>query len=178
MFVREEITLDVSFAAAQARLANLVRGDSLLRASGEAYSDGITGMTRVGPLGSLRGISKLVQVYFRDLVTHPESVNLALRWEVTGAGGSLFPVMDADITLSPAGEQRTLLVLAGVYRPPLGGLGAGLDQAVLQHVATATVRRFIRRIAEGITSPATANAGDTRIAGQDELWLPRASEAQ
>ena len=44
---------------------------------------------------------------------------LALRWEATGAGGRLFPVLDADLTLAPDGEG-TVLPLAGSYRPPLG----------------------------------------------------------
>jgi len=43
----------------------------------------------------------------------------------TNVTGGLFPVLDADITLTPAGEQTTRLALAGVYRPPLGRLGEG-----------------------------------------------------
>jgi hypothetical protein len=49
-----------------------------------------------------------------------------LRWEATGPGGRLFPALDADITLTPAGEHATLLGLAGCYRPPLGSWGRGL----------------------------------------------------
>jgi len=53
VFISDEVLLDVSFAAAQARLANLARGGSLLSASQAAYGDGITGLARVGPLGAV-----------------------------------------------------------------------------------------------------------------------------
>ena len=126
MFVSDEVLLDVSFAAAQARLANLARGGSLLSASQAAYDDGITGMGRVGPRGSAPGMSRLVQVHFRDLVIREGSAMLTLRWETVGPGGGLFPALDADITLTPAGDQASLLKLAGAHRPPLRALALAL----------------------------------------------------
>ena len=105
MFISDEVLLDVSFAAAQARLANLARGGSLLSASQAAYGDGITGLARVGPLGGGPGMSRLVQVHFRDLVTREGSAVLALRWEAAGPCGGMFPALDADITLTPAGSR-------------------------------------------------------------------------
>jgi hypothetical protein len=44
-------------------------------------------------------------------------MSVALRREATGATGRLFPVLDADISLSPAGEHTARLALAGSYRP-------------------------------------------------------------
>jgi hypothetical protein len=41
MFVGDEVLLDVSFTAAWARLANLIRGGLLLSASEDAYGQGI-----------------------------------------------------------------------------------------------------------------------------------------
>jgi len=136
MFVAAEVLLDLSFPAAAARLANLARGGPLTRASEAAYGDGLTGLVRVGPLGAAPGMSKLVEVHFLEVVTRGESAVLALRWQATGPGGRLFPALDADISLTPAGEHSTRLSLAGVYRPPLAGLGAGLDRAVFHKVAT------------------------------------------
>jgi len=93
-------------------------------------------------------------------------MTVGLRWEATGPAGSLFPVLDADISISPAEEQSApaagqsaRLALRGTYRPPLGRLGAGLDQAVLHRVATATMRALLHSAAEAITSPATAGRG-------------------
>jgi hypothetical protein len=66
----------------------------------------------------------------------------------TGPGGRLFPALDADIWLTPAGEHSIRLSLAGVYRPPLAVLGAGLDKAVFHRVADATVRSLLARVAD------------------------------
>jgi hypothetical protein len=83
-------------------------------------------------------------------------MSVGLRWEAAGAAGSLFPVLDATITISPAGRSTARLALAGCYRPPLGHLGAALDTAVLHRVATATISSLLRSVAEAITHPAPA----------------------
>ena len=100
-FVGDEVRLEVGFAAARTRLANLIYGNPLKDASQEAYSGGITGLERVGPLGSAREVPRLVEVHFRDLVDHGKRCVLTLRWEATGPGVVLFPALDADITLIP-----------------------------------------------------------------------------
>jgi hypothetical protein len=151
MFVAAEVPLDLSFPAAAARLANLARSGLLTRASEGAYGDGLTGLVRVGPLGTAPGMSKLVKVHFLEVVTRGESAVLTLRWEATGPGGRLFPALDADIWLTPAGEHSARLSLAGVYRPPLAALGAGLDRAVFHRVADATVRSLLARVADVLT---------------------------
>ena len=163
--------MEVSFAAAQARLTNLVHGNWLLSASRNTYDEGITGLTRVGLLGSRPGLSRLVEVQFRDLVRHGDTAVLTLRWHATGAGGRLFPVLDADITLSPDGQHATVLALAGAYRPPLGAVGAGLDRAVLRRVAAATVRSFVTRVAAAIAHPAPAPEPGPGIAEPQTSWL-------
>jgi carbon monoxide dehydrogenase subunit G len=165
MFVAGEVLLDLSFPAAAARLANLARGGPLTRASEGAYGDGLTGLVWVGPVGTVPGMSKLVEVHFRDVVTRGESAVLALRWEATGPGGRLFPALDADMSLTPAGEHSTRLSLAGVYRPPLAALGAGLDRAVFHKVADATVRSLLARVADvlgPLPEPAGAVQGTDR----------------
>jgi hypothetical protein len=118
--------------------------------------DGLAAVIRVGPFGDVPGASKLVRVRFLDPVYRGDAMRLALRWEATGVTSGLFPVLDADISLTPAGEQTTRLALAGSYRPPLGGLGAGLDKAILNRVATATIRALLRKVADNLASPGTA----------------------
>jgi hypothetical protein len=156
MFAGEEVRLEVSFNAAQARLANLIRSGSLVSASQHAYGEGITGLVRVGPLGATPGMSRIVKVRFRELVARGDSAVLAPRWETLGPGGRLFPALDADITLTPDGEQATLLTMGGAYRPPLGSLGARVDRAILRRAATATIRSFLTRVAEAIADPVRA----------------------
>jgi hypothetical protein len=156
MFVRDEVPVDVGFEVARDRLAKL---DSwFLAASDHAYGEGIAGLARIGPRGPVPGISRLAEIRFQSLAAHDESAGLALRWEARGPGGRLFPVLDADLTLAPAGENAAVLALAGAYRPPLGGLGAELDRLLLHRVAEATIRDFLERVATALTQPTTAPA--------------------
>jgi hypothetical protein len=158
MFVADEIMLDIGWPAAQARLVNLARRGGLSGASRAAYADELSAVIRVGPFGDAAGASKLVRVRFLDPVCRDDVMTLALRWEAAGVSGALFPVLDADITLTPAGQQATRLALVGSYRAPLGGLGAGLDKAILHRVATATIRALLRNVADSLVSPGTAAA--------------------
>ena len=159
MFVGDEVRLHISFAVAQERLARLGQSGALLGTSEDVYGPGLA---RVG----IAGVSKLVRVQVRELTRTDRSAGLALRWEATGAGGGLFPVLDADIKLAPAGKQGTLLMMAGTYRPPFGPLGEALDRAVLHRVAAATVRSFVGRLAAQITGqPGPAQAVIPKGAG-------------
>lgn len=142
MFVGDEVRLDVSFAVALERLARLSESGALFGPAQDAYH----GLARVG----VPGASKLIRVQFRELTWSDGSAGLAMRWEATGAGGGLFPVLDADLRVAPDGAG-TLLIMAGAYRPPLGTLGAAFDRAVLHRVADATIRRFTARVADQIS---------------------------
>src|SRR5271165_2155876 len=148
MFVGDEVRLDVSFAVARERLTRL--GPTLFGTSENAYGPDLA---RVG----VAGVSKLVRVQVRELSWTDLSAGLALRWEATGPGGGLFPVLDADLKLAPDGEGSTVLTLAGSYRPPLGSLGEALDRAVLSGVAAATIRSFVARVAAQITGHPVPN---------------------
>jgi hypothetical protein len=119
--------------------------------SADAYHAGLVKLIRVGPLGSVPWISKLVRVYTRDLVSRDGTAVLTVRWEATGSAGGLFPALDADITLSPDGKDTSRLTLDGVYRAPLGGVGAGLDRVMLNRIAAATGRSLLSRISDAIS---------------------------
>ncbi len=132
--------LGVRFAVARERLTRL--SPSLSGMSEDVYGPGLT---RVG----VAGVSKLVRVQVRELSWTDLSAGLALRWEATGPGGGLFPVLDADLKLTPDGEG-TMLTMTGSYRPPLGSLGEALDRAVLRRVAAATIKSFVAQVAAQI----------------------------
>ena len=172
VFVSGEMRLDVTFTGAQARLANLTRGAWLLTASRVAYGEGAADLARAGPPGSVRGMFRLVQVHVRDLMPRGDPACLALRWEATEPGGGLFPALDADLTLSPAGERATTLTLAGVYRPPPTALGGEPDPAIVRRVATATICAFIGRVAEALAIPVPAAAPGNGAAGRGRSWPP------
>ena len=157
MFVGDEVQLDVGFAVARERLARLGESGALFTPSADAYAPGLA---RVGP----GAVSKLVRVQVRELSWTDKSGGLALRWEATGAGGKVFPVLDADLTLVDFGARGTLVALAGVYRPPLGVLGQALDRAGLHRVAVATIRGFLTRVAAELALPygGAVNSGPVR----------------
>ena len=115
MFVGDEVSVEASFAAASRRLAALIDGNALVRASHGAWGEGLA---RVGPAGPVPGLSKLVHIQFRELAHRGGVAVLTLRWQAAGPACGLFPVLDADLTLVPHGENATLLGLAGVYGPP------------------------------------------------------------
>lgn len=153
MFVGDEVQLEVSFAVARDRLRQLAEDGALLGTSEDAYDHGTTGLERVG----VPGLSKLVRVQVRELAWTEQSVGLAIRWEATGPGGGLFPVLDADLTMAPIAERVTILTLAGAYRPPLGEMGAALDRVILSRVASATIRTFLAQVARRIAGQPAAN---------------------
>jgi len=146
--------MSVGLAEATAGLSAMVSNGWLKQASADAYESGRTGLARVGPRGDVAMLSKLVEVRVRDVVTHDGSAVLTLRWEATGHGGSLFPALDADITITSAADGTSLLTLDGAYRPPLAAFGTALDKVILNRVATSTMRSLLVQIAKSIGTKA------------------------
>ena len=171
MFVGDQARLAAGFAAAWARLASLAHGTWLLGASRDSYGEGIAGLIGVGPPGAAPDLAKLADVHFHGPARRGDTAVLMLRWRATDGGGTLFPVLDADITLSPDGEHATALALAGAYRLPPGAVSAELDRAITHRVATAIIRSFVNRIADAIAHPAPARAPGPRTAERQVSWL-------
>jgi hypothetical protein len=154
MFATHQLELPVSLAIAQARLASLADEGGLRGASLQSYEGGVEHLVRAGP------IPKLVRIRFLDPVYRDHEMSLGLRWEATGVAGGLFPVLDADITVTRSGDETTTLALVGSYRPPLGALGATLDKAILNQVAAATIRALLRDVADTITRDGEEDSRD------------------
>ncbi len=136
MFIDSHQAIDLPYDTARARLASLVDGGGVRRASDAAYAHGLDALMRVGPFGDGLVVSKLVAVRFLEPVERDSVTTVGLRWEATGPAAGLFPVLDADLTLTPGGGHRAQLALTGTYRAPFGRLGAALDRALLHRVAT------------------------------------------
>ena len=154
MFISTEIRLDIGFNTAQDKLTDLARDGLLGRISGDAYDQWQAGLVRVGPQGTMLGMYRIARVRVTGMMTHGNSALWAIRWEVAGRGGTLVPVLDADIKLTPAGPDATVLAMSAVCRPPLVMLAAEVDPAVTYQVALATIQAFTRRIAASIAGPA------------------------
>ena len=159
MFTDHAVGLDLDYPVARARFLRLAHGDWLDGLSQDAYAEGLVGELRVGPLGRVPGMSKLVRVSLLDPVPRDEMVLVPIRWEATGRMGRLFPVLDANLIVGTDGQGRAVLRITGAYRPPLDGLGEGLDQAVLHRVAGATLKSLLRRIAATLAGPAADAPG-------------------
>jgi hypothetical protein len=159
MFSDHVVGLDMDYPAARARFLRVAHGDWLDGISRDAYSDGLVGEVRVGPFGSVPGASKLVRVSLLDPVPHEDMVLVPIRWEATGRMGRLFPVLDANLIVGADSQGRAELRITGAYRPPLDGVGEGLDQAVLHRVAAATLKSLLRRIAATMAGPSADAAG-------------------
>ena len=168
MFVSDQRVLPVSLGAARARLANLVHGGWLCGASEAVYQGGVEYLRRAGRLGDVPGVSRLVRVQFLDPVDRGNSVTMAMRWEVPGVTGALFPVLDANITLATEGGEGTRMTLAAVYRPPFSALGVLLHSA-----AAATIYLLMTHLATALQGAAAA-PGD---AGAPAWWEPGLKKA-
>jgi hypothetical protein len=170
MFADHAVSLDVGYAEARARFLRLAHGDRLDGPSQDAYADGLAREVRVGPFGSVPGMSKLVRVSLLDPVARDDMVLVPIRWEATGRTGRLFPVLDGNLILGMDDRERAVLRITGAYRPPLAGLGEGLDQAVLHQVAAATIKSLLRRIAAALAGqPAEAAGQDPRAPSQPSV---------
>jgi len=170
MLVTGEAGLQAGFADARAGLADLRRAGWLLNASQEAYAVGTS--LASGPPGSVWRLSRLVAVHARDQAARDDSARLALRWEAIGPAGEPFPALNADITLTPAGDHATTLALVGVYRPPPGNHGNADDQATTRRAATATIQAFLGRIATAISVPALVDERDDGLTGERGFGPP------
>jgi hypothetical protein len=161
VFIGDEVRAQVSLTAGSTRIAAALGSTTLSTASHAAWGEGIA---RIGPSGPVRGLSKLVHVRVTEPVQRGAVMALAMRWEAIGASGRLFPILDADITLIPDGDDATLIGLQGVYGPPAGAAGQMLDRLILHRIAAATIRSFLSRVAAAIEDPAAGeDDGDARL---------------
>ena len=151
VFVGDHILMDVGLDTARRQLERLAADGLLLSASEHAYGAGIADLVETAGLAA--GMSRLVGVQPGDLMETDGCARLWLRWEAIGSDGTLFPALDADLTLSPATESTTVLTLAGVYRLPEHA-GAGFDPGIVRCFAAVTIDSFIARLACALMHPA------------------------
>jgi hypothetical protein len=105
------------------------------------------------------------QVAVQSLPAHVrgDTTLIPLRWVATGAAGDLLPAMDANLELDPAPSGTTCITVRGSYRPPLGRLGAALDQLVLHQAARATTRNLLSHLERVVLEPRMVPARSDRV---------------
>jgi hypothetical protein len=158
VFFAEQARVGLPLDTAAVRLANLTRGGGLAGASHRAYRDGTEAVLRVGPLGDVPGLAKLVRVRFLDPAWSQRGMTVGFRWEAAGGATAVFPVLDADLVLSPVSAGTCALACSGVYRPPFGRVGAAADRAVMSRVAAATIRGLLQHLAAEMATPSPASS--------------------
>ena len=76
--------------------------------------------------------------------------SLRLQWRAAKSA-SLFPTMDARLSLYPISPTETQLDLNGKYEPPAGFVGAVADAFVGHRIAEASVHGLLREVAARLT---------------------------
>jgi hypothetical protein len=150
MFLADQRLCVVSIGIARARLADLVTGTWLTTASKASYQEGMNHLLWTGTPDDPPGLPRLARTHFLDPIHREDSTTMGMRWEATSVTGSLYPAMDANLTLTAEGAQHTRLTLTGVYRAPIETLSAVPQRALLHKAATTTIRALLTRIGEAL----------------------------
>jgi Rrf2 family protein len=107
-----------------------------------------------------------VAVYLGQAARADEDLVIPLIWEASGPAG-IFPRFEGEFRLSPVDPERSELRLSGRYRPPIAQAGQALNDTSLTRLARATLRSFLRRIAQGL---------EHEYSGSHPAPRPRAAE--
>lgn len=153
MILQEYVDLPAPADRVRHQLLEYLFGAGLHAASSAAYEEGEALLMRAGA----GGVTKKLAVLSLAPYQRGETTVVPIRWEATGPLGDLFPTLDANIEIDPEGAG-TRLTLVGSYQPPLGRLGARLDQLLLHQVARATARSFLTRLEGVVSVPAPEQA--------------------
>lgn len=148
MLLHDFAYVTVPAARVQERiLAN--HGEWLTPLAVAAAGEGEALRMRVGPSENLSLLQKTVRVEVAEPLIRDDVMVVPLTWRATGTS-SLFPVMTADLEVAPLDAGLTQISFRGRYEPPLGAVGRRLDRLLMHRVAEASVRSFLRRLAEGL----------------------------
>lgn len=147
MFVQAEMPLAVPFETAARGLERAIAEGGLVSESRRAMADGLEFMMPVGPRGH-HFPAREVDVHLLPVRREDRRLVVPVRWEAVGAGGRLFPSLDADLELTAEDEPTaSRLSIIACYQPPMALLGEALDRIVMSKVASATMAAILREVA-------------------------------
>jgi hypothetical protein len=153
MLIHDFVQVDRDYDEIRARV--LADPRALIAASaGSAYRDGERLSVRLTPLSNHPGLGKKVEVDLAEPYEHEDQLVLPMHWWAPGAT-RLYPHLDGDLEFAPLGALSTQLTLMGSYDPPFGFVGRRADVMLLHHLAEASVRSFLARVARDLERPAT-----------------------
>lgn len=158
MFIRYFIEISQPMAEVEAELLDSPGHWSTEPArEAEARGQRLLAEVGFGPPGAR--IGKRVELQFGEPIRFPSKTILPMSWKPAGVD-SLFPGLDADIELGELGSDRTQLSISARYTPPFGSFGRVLDRALLHRVAEATVKDFLDRAAQILTTVPVAASSE------------------
>ncbi len=163
MFVEELVIIPRPVEEVTAALSSggvRLLGESLA----EVGEDAVHLRGRVGPGRAATVLTKTVEIQPGPTRRHGDTTLLAFTWRATGVL-PLFPELDADLEIRPAGLERTQLTLRGRYAPPGGSVGRGVDRLVLHRIAEATIHAFLADLAKRLDEGESPSPGGPSVPG-------------
>lgn len=151
LFLQDFVDVNRPLGAVRGRF--LPGGDWLAPLASAAEEDGQALRLRIGPSWAAGQVTREVRVTLGSPRERGDALVVPFAWEATGLR-TLFPLLEGDLELAPLGAERVRLTLTATYVPPLGELGARLDQALFHRVAVSTVRSLLDRVAASLDGTA------------------------
>ena len=155
--VGDRVLLNVGFPAARTRLRSLARHGMLQPACEVAYGEGVSALAELA--GPAARLTRLADACLADLTETSDRAHIALQWDAIDADGTLFTALLADLVLAPAGDQASVLSLAGAYWPPAGLAAAGLGPMIVRCCVTTITGSFLDAVACELDHPALPGIG-------------------
>lgn len=154
MFVTEESAVQLPLGWAVAQLGSAIERGWFREISDQAYAAGLAVLAQAWPPAEVDGPRKPMRVRLSGPRERMTGVAYALRWEVRGPAGGLFPALDADLSLIPVDAMRTRLAIVACYRPQ-----PGVQQdRLLSRAAQTTLRSMVDGLVREITQSVPAFA--------------------
>ncbi len=148
MFLRDVIQIPISYVYIRQRVVEH-GSECLVESAGRAYRDGERLLLKVGPGSGDVLPSKRVAVTLGLPYSRGEATVIPIFWVATGAA-VLFPSLEGDIEVAPAGDSATQITMQATYEPPLGRIGRGVNRLLLHRVAEATARTFLGHLGSSL----------------------------
>jgi hypothetical protein len=161
VFVSRVLLCDIGFTAAQVRLAILIGAGSLTAVSAAAWACGLATLPGLWGRRDDPQASALARVCLLKPEAGTGIVTLPLRWETAGLDGGLMRVLNAGLTLMPAGPAQTMLRLDGVARLPCAAAHRHWSGGMRAHRAAAVCAgSLLTGVADALAGPARAGHSD------------------
>jgi hypothetical protein len=105
-------------------------------------------LEKVSPAGWPPAVSEAVELRTGLVRTLGDCRIVSLSWETDR--GCFLRSLDADLEIAPFGSEQSLMVVRGQYQLPEGVPSLREDVQVLQRLAEATMRAFLKGVCSNI----------------------------